>query len=70
MPKTGEARFPVTVDFKYRVNLPFLAPNSSRWAYVYMYVQLHWVGACPDVNTCFKVEREGVGTYAGTPPNR
>ncbi len=25
---------------------------------------------CPDVNTCFKVERGGVGAYAGTPPNR
>ncbi len=25
------------------------------------------MGGCPDVNTCFKVERGGVGAYTGTP---
>ncbi len=26
------------------------------------------MGACPDVNICFKVERGGVGACAGPPP--
>ncbi len=41
--------------------------DSPLFVYTYMYTTKHWVGACPDANVCFVVERAGVGAYAGMP---